>query len=217
MAEARTSRQHLELHTMQAAKAFARHVITKRCDDQRRYLLQKLYEDGRPDWTFAAEVIVLEGGGLYVGGDIDHVVFAHGPAAPIARLRWLGECDDLGYYVRQKAQIGSRRNSCVDDWDSAIACTELRQYVAQLRDEEEASSSDINDTFVELALNADSRERFLEYAGQAFPGFPDSWESVGSMGEVLGSAVIYAHAALARLCALLREEEAALKQEAVHG
>lgn len=206
--------QHLERHRHQAAKAFATHRITKQCD--RRWLIQQLYEDGKPDWTYAAEIIVLEGGAIYVGGDIDHVVFSCGPSDPIARLRWMGECNDLAYYVRQKARIGSPRYmDCIDVWDSEVAYEELRAYVEELR--EEFESPDIDEEHLESALSAESREYFLDYATQAFPGYPDSWESIGDMGMVLCPSVIYAHAALARLCMLLRAAEAEAAAEVPHG
>lgn len=204
--------RHLDRHAGQAAKAFSRHVITKRGDDHRRWLLQRLYPDGKPDWTFAAEVIVLEGGGLFVGGDIDHVVFSWGPPDPVARLRWMGECRDLDYYVRQKARIGTRDRQCVDVWESSVACEELKQHVADyddaLKDEEALQD----------ALRADTQQDFLDSAYKALGGDAcDAWDVVHDMGEVLAAPVIYAHAALARLCALLREEETTTTQEAAHG
>lgn len=202
--------QHLERNRQQAAQVFANHCITKASD--RRWLIQKRYPDGKPDWTFAAEIIALEGAAIYVGGDIDHVVFAHGPSDPISRLRWMGECNDLAYYVRQKARIGSpRHHDCIDVWDEEIAHEELRAYVAELRAEDDEPPHGIDEERLAAALSAESREHFLDYATQAFPGWPDSWESIGDMGMVLCPSVIYAHAALARLCVLLREAEASVE------
>lgn len=197
--------QHLELNRRQAAKAFENHRITKVSD--RRWLIQERHPDGKPDWTCAAEIIALEGGGIFVGGDIDHVVFAWGPSDPVARLRWMGECNDLAYYVRQKARIGSRNQDCIDVWDEEIAHEELRAYVEELRAEDGFSTESVDDDYLESALSADTREHFLDSASKAFPDWLDSWEVLGDMGMVLCPSVIYAHAALARLCVLLREVE----------
>lgn len=196
--------QHIGRHRLQAERAFAQHLISKTGD--RRWLLQRLHEDGKPTWTFAAEVIVLEGGGLFVGGDIDFVVFAYGPADPIARIRWLGECDDLEYYVAQKARLGARESQHVLTWDSSVATEELRAFHDMLVEEEghPLVHGDFHLDEFEQALFEENHVDFLSCAVKAFPGYPDAWESIGDMGMVLHPAVIYAHAALARLCALLR-------------
>jgi hypothetical protein len=208
------AKQHTERHRDQASRAFAKHAITKQSEG--RWLLQSRYDDGVIDWTMTAEVIVLAGTGqLYVGGDIDHVVFAHGPADPIARVRWMGECKDLGYYVRQKARIGQARNQhVIDVWKEEIAHQELREYLASVEEDEPgfAESGSFDRDYFEMALGQDDRREFQDYAAKAFKGDRDIWESVGSMGEVLSPHVIYAHAALARLCVLLRETEAAVEK-----
>lgn len=189
--------QHLERHRATAARAFENHRITKESD--RRWLLQRLRDSGCPDWTYAAEVIVLEGGALYVGGDIAHVVFAHGPRDPVARVRWMGECNDLDYYVRQKAVIGTGLES-VSVWDVDVACDELRAWVAE-------NPEDVRDReAIDEALETDDRNSFYEHAHRGIGRQSEPWEVVADMGEVLSTRVIYAHAALARLCVLLRQQ-----------
>lgn len=98
--------QHVETHRLQAAKSFSRHAITKRSEG--RWLLQQSYPDGKRDWTMAAEIICLEANAIYVGGDIYGATFAYGPRDPVARVRWIGECTDLGYYVAAKKLIAAR-------------------------------------------------------------------------------------------------------------
>jgi hypothetical protein len=185
--------RHMETHRERARRTFAQHVITKESD--RRWLLQRLYEDGRPDWTYAAEIIVLENASIFVGGDIDHVIFGHGPADPLARLRWMGEHRDLGYYVAQKARIGTGKD-LVDIWDEDVAREELRDYAAQNEAEDEYE--------LESAFSADNENDFYRRAMEAFGDGYDAHEAICGMGRVLAPRVIYAHAALARLCELLR-------------
>lgn len=198
MADISLREEHLERHRRQAAEAFSRHAITKH--DDRRWLLQRMHADGKPEWVYAAEIIVLEGGSLYVGGDIDHVVFACGPHDPMARLRWIGECRDLGWYVAQKARIGMGGRDGVDVWDGAIAAQELRRWLRE--NPEELEDPDALDD----ACGADERNDFYDAAIRAIRE-GDAHEIVGPMGEVLAPRVIYAHAALARLCELLRQQE----------
>ena len=174
------------------------HVISKRSEG--RWLLQRPHEGGGWDWTFAAEVIALAGGALYVGGDIDHMIYAYGPKDPIARVHWLGALTDLGYYVAQKARIRMcRARDTVDEWDSATAHEELRAHVAENPEELE------NEEALEEACAQETREMFLNHATKALEGH-DAWETVAEMGERLSPAVIYSHAALARLSRLLSEE-----------
>lgn len=194
MTEPSRAQRHLEMHRDRAAKAFANHVITKQSD--RRWLLQRMHADGRPDWTMAGEVIALEGSAIYVGGDIDHVLFAYGPEDPIARLRWMGECKDLGYYVAQKARIGTGRE-LVDLWDEDVAREQLIEYL------EDGAERVVDKGELDYALEAETREHFYDRACKALGC--DAWEVVGHVGQVLAPRVIYAHAALARLCSLLRE------------
>jgi hypothetical protein len=200
--------KHMERHRTQAAKAFSGHSITKQSEG--RWLLQRSYPDGRRDWTMAAEIICLEARSIYVGGDIDGAVFAYGPLDPVDRVRWIGECDDLGYYVAQKARIGSPRHpECVDEWNEDLAHQELMAFFDEVKAQDPELVHDANrfDGYrLECALSAESRHEFLTEAYSAFHGDFDIGEAMCGMGVVLSPSVIYAHAALARLCVLLRNE-----------
>ena len=204
-----TADRHLERHRQQAAKAFERHVITKRSEG--RWLLQTIHADGRPDWTMAAEIIALENAAIYVGGDISHIIFAYGPKDPIGRLRWMGECSDLGYYVAQKARIGMGGRGDGGDvtvvWDYDVAKEELFEHVAETPDPYEGSGPED----VWRQVSADDQHEFLDNYREAFPD--DDMDGIYSMGEVLAPRVIYAHAAIARLCVLLRAEENELQAQ----
>lgn len=188
-----------------AEKEFSNHIITKRSADGRRYVLQRL-ESGKKLWIYAAEIVVLESREIYVGGDIDYTIFGYGPTDPLERLRWMGECDDIGYYVAQKARIGSG-SEIVDIWDRNIAIEELKTYIASLLESGNKPEDVIEDEdFLEEAFAADSKEEFFDAAYKALTSDYDSWESLASMGVVLAPRVIFAHAAIARLCKLLRAE-----------
>lgn len=197
-------REHMERHQARAQTTFAKHVVTKSSD--LRWLLQRVNDDGRATWTWSCEVVVLEGGSIFVGGDIDHVIFSSGPADAIERLRWMGECDDLGYYVAQKARIGSG-SDLVDAWDDDIAREELDSFLKRSGMEESDRDRMLDE------MPTENRHEFLDWAWRNF-SYEQMSEAVGDAGEVLAPRVIYAHAALARLCALLREAETQKAAEA---
>jgi len=91
-----------------AIQAFADHRLVDTRSD--RWRIARIH-DGLIVTTYATEVVVLWGGRLYVGGDIDDCVFAYyyDSPDPVAMLRWIGECNDL-VYVCQKAGIGLSDN-----------------------------------------------------------------------------------------------------------
>jgi hypothetical protein len=80
------------------------------CENDRWRIAGKT-EGGRTESAYATEIISLWGSRLYVGGDIDDCVFAYSDNSDsVAKLRWIGKCNDVGYYVCQKAQIGMTDN-----------------------------------------------------------------------------------------------------------
>jgi hypothetical protein len=95
-----------------ATEAFARHQLIQR--NENRWRIARL-DNGRAMSVYATEIASLWSGGLYVGGDIDDCVFARylDSPDPIARVRWIGECQDLDWYVWQKARIGMSDNGKV--------------------------------------------------------------------------------------------------------
>jgi hypothetical protein len=188
-----------------ATRAFERHVITRRTD--RSWVLQRIHEDGRPESTYATEVIALELRGLYVGGDIAPVIFGGGGRHPVGTVYWMGECNDLGHYVREKASIGLGGAQMVDRWERELAGDDLRSWIEERREEADDESAIVDDEHaLHLAFNADNEREFFDHACEALGG-GDAWEAVSGMGVTLDARVIYAHAALARLSVLLREEE----------
>jgi hypothetical protein len=200
----------------QAAEAFSRHVIRRRSDG--RWLLQRRYKDDKGwDCVYAAEVISLWGGELYVGGDIDFVIFAHynDTRSHESKLRWMGEHTDLGYYVRQKASIGTGRQ-LIDVYESDAAEAQLREWLAERteqlgedHDEEEDGPLDVDGDELVTTINEmlqwmpDDPGEMLRRLHDVSPSFMDDRYE---LGMVLAPRVYFAHAALRRLCDLLDAE-----------
>lgn len=190
----------------QSQHAFENHVITRRSEG--RWLLQRQYEDGKPDWTMAAEVISLAGGALYVGGDIDFVIFSwfSDSTAHEDKVRWMGKCNDLEYYVHQKACIGTGRE-LIDVYDAEVAEETLKEW---LKDEQESNGRNY-DRLKELIDDGlrydDGRHelinRLYDELGHGFAF------DRGDVGIVMAPRVYCAHAALRRLCDLLDAERSA--------
>ena len=197
----------------QARQAFRNHAIRDRSAG--RWLLQKRDEAGGWDWTMAAEVISLYGGSLFVGGDIDHVVFGYysDKRDHESKLRWMGECDDIGYYVVQKARIGMVGTECVDVYDPNEAEETLKGWLREARKERDDWDPESTDELIvcleEMVASVPDTED--EIWRELWRIDPDFAQDAGSL-KVVGARVYYAHAALARLCAVLdqeREENAA--------
>lgn len=102
---------------------FAKHVIASR--GERRWRLQVRLPNGIWDPRFWVEVLVLDGGKLMVHGDVETVVFGRytDSRSVEATLRWIGRCTDIGYYVAQKAAIGT--GEVVYERNADVACYEL--------------------------------------------------------------------------------------------
>jgi hypothetical protein len=191
-----------------ARAAFAKHVIAK--ESEGRWLLRKPYADGRGfDWTMAAEVISLAGGSLYVGGDIDFVIFSwySDSADHEAKVRWMGRCSDIDYYVRQKAIIGTGRE-LVEQYDEDEARASLKwHYEDCVRVGDDALAAKLAELLESGAL--EDRQALLH---ELYRAQPDLAADVGgTLGMVPHPRVYYAHAALRRLCDILDERQAALE------
>jgi len=195
--------------TAQAKEAFTKHAISQRSEG--RWLLQRPHAKGwdhpkrRWDWMLAAEIICLgDGGSLYVGGDIDHVVFSYGPLDFLERVQWMGGHANVDHYVLQKASIGMS-NIGVGAYDPKVAETELREMIDEYTCDDEPD--DIAEGLVDFLRDNDlseynSCERLWEALcdGMRHTRFCEEYRA---FGNILSWRVVYAHAALARLCHLL--------------
>jgi len=102
----------------QANACYADHALISQASD--RWII------GRPGSSaFRTEVINLTLGGVYVGGDIDHLIFRYSQDEGIERVRWMSRRRDAAdSYFLEKASIGSGRK-LVYAWDLAVALDDL--------------------------------------------------------------------------------------------
>jgi hypothetical protein len=167
-------------------------------------------------WT---EIIALRHGGLLVDGDIvpGPVVFRYGPPQPEARVHWMGGCKYAhDSYFREKASIGmGGRGSVTETWDADVARDDLLEMEAEFKGDPEEWSEPSPKMAEEVAR---VRECLLAALGLGHrPGRgwvlwklyeagvdPELFERIGM---VTATRLYYAHAALARLSALLTEKE----------
>lgn len=200
--------QYTENLKQQALRAFAEHVIRKEADD--RWLLQRRAADDGWDWNLAAEVIALwDGRSLFVGGDTDCVVFSYGPPDIAQRLRWIGWSRDLGYYVPQKASIGTGP-AAAREWVPSVAeymlDEEMKEYGRQLEHEGMPDEQVAEDPvfralqFCRDHLYHHGEDAVLSHLSEvgAFDG-----ADVPNFSPVPSPRVVYAWAAVNKLCSLL--------------
>lgn len=96
------AKEYIESMTSFARASYAEHQILERGPGY--WICGRSPGSGQ----YKFEVRSLLFGALYVGGDIDHMIFAQYTDSPDPerKLRWIGEHTDIGYYVAQKAMIG---------------------------------------------------------------------------------------------------------------
>lgn len=202
-----------------AIEAFANHELVDNRED--RWRIARRDKDGRLTNIHYAEIVSLWGGRIYVGGDIDDCVFAYYGDHPDHRskLRWMGRCADVAYYVRQKASIGlSDGGKLVDEFDAQVAEDDLdfhmNEMIASLdpTQVEEGDAQDIKEVFERAKeLVHDDPHELRTYLYNELHD-SDAWEWLGELGNIVSNRVIYAWAALRRLCELLDAEDAKVKE-----
>jgi len=198
-----------------AIDAFKNHELIDNRED--RWRIARRYPDGKIDCVHAAEIVSLWGGRIYVGGDIDDCVFAYYSDKTndhIAKLRWMGCHTDVAYYVRQKASLGlTDGGKLVDAYDSQVADDDLAYHLEQEleRIEEkrelntvqcEKEKEEVRDLFERAKTLSYDQHEMMEVLRE-LDG--DAWEWIGNVGVTVSNRVIYAWAALRRLCELLDE------------
>src|SRR5512136_166140 len=187
-----------------AIEAFKNHELVDCREDQWR--IAKRYPDGQLTSTHFAEIVSLWGGRLYVGGDIDDCVLAYFSDTQSHRdkLRWMGKCTDIGYYVRQKAQMGLTDNGkLVDEYDAQVAQSDLTYYFERelerirenaVTDEESQDDQTTMRHIFEQAsrmINGDPHDlrQYLYHELRAL-GDMDAWEWVGELGNIVSHRVV---------------------------
>lgn len=203
----------------QAIEAFKDHELVDCRED--RWRIMKREEDGKLTGIHAAEIVSLWGGRLYVGGDIDDCVFAYYGDHPdhLSKLRWMGRCNDVGYYVRQKATVGlTDGGKLVDEFDARVATEDLDFHMQGMlediqarattaEDSGEGEARDIQDIFAQAKLFLEDPHDMRAYLYRELKD-NDAWEWLGTIGNIVSYRVVYAWAAVRRLCELLDEKDA---------
>lgn len=158
---------------------------------------------GKPGTNvFRTEILAGIFGSLIVHGDFELVRFGHygDHADAFSRLCWMGCCTDVGYYVSQKARIGSGRSTATEEYDEDVARHELLDHIADL---ERGGAEDKEIAFYREALahvgDVDELQQYLYENGWPW----DAHEH--RFGRVTSAHIITAHVALNKLVSLLFE------------
>lgn len=214
-----TKRDFVKERCDRAIEAFKSHELVDCRED--RWRICKREPDGQLTNIHAAEIVSLWGGRLFVGGDIDDCVFAyHSYNDKVnhhrAKLEWIGKCQDVGYYVRQKATMGlTDGGKLVDCFDQQIAEYDLNECLKDTLEEmQEYDTSDarsneilrIRGIFDEAKHYLDDPEMLRRHLYEAFSDGDCEW--VSTVGMVVSYRVVYAWAAVRRLCELLDAKDA---------
>ncbi len=184
-----------------------------RCLAEHELLDEAYWNNGRSAaWTIGkrgtsvhkVEIVAGIMGSLVVHGDWDLVRFAaYGDRTDAwSRLLWMGDCRDVGYYVAQKATIGSGRNS-VSEYDENVACYELQRRIRAAREEEDLKLAKILSQALSYVSEEKELRAFLDRKDKGY----DFWE--WTIGSVLSGHVIISHVALNKCAWLLRERHGA--------
>lgn len=197
--EADSARAQGKVTIQRALEAFKDHHLIRGDKTSDRWVLARKYEDGAVDSTMLTEVVSLWGGRIFVGGDIDDCSFAYysDRRDHLSKLAWMGRCQDIFYYVAQKAQIGLNDGGALTwVWDSDAARYDLYQLAMA-----EDATADEKACFIEAMGYVDDGE-FMVWE-KLYNGVTNPCDLPGKLGKRLSSRVIYAWAALHRLCEIL--------------
>lgn len=207
-----TKRDFVKERCDQAIAAFKDHELVDNRED--RWRICKRESDGHLTNVHAAEIVSLWGGRLFVGGDIDDCTFAYygDHSDHRSKLCWMGRCNDVGYYVRQKASMGlTDGGKLVDEYDEKIAASDLEECLKDaLADVKTSAATDeecqdnvlrIQGIFEEAKHRLDDPESLRCNLYDVFSGEDCEW--ICTIGMVVSYRVVYAWAAVRRLCELL--------------
>lgn len=215
----------------EARRAFAHHQIREQTDrswllrrpywgkpEKKRYMTQADAAGEPTGWdsAFSTEVICGRHGDLIVNGDIAVVVFAHGPADPRARVHWMGERyvgDYVDCYLMEKAAIGmtSGLSDVIERFDIDAARRDIEGWLSdephrcRVRPWREPYRCracllrNVLDDLDDLGIGF-GHEGLVRYLVDVL-GY-DYMDGRFDVGRTPAPRVIYAHAALRRLCEL---------------
>jgi hypothetical protein len=165
-----------------AKESFKDHEIVKSGED--RWIIAHK-KDGYISGVYKTEIILLYNDSIYVGGDIDVVVFSYGPSDGKERLKWIG-LNNSYKYVEEKAKIGSNHKyECIDD-------TVLEEDLEKLAEE-------YPDHYTKIIRLIDAIPNIDYIREELYDIFSEDVH----VGEIIDSRIIYAKEALNKLCELL--------------
>jgi hypothetical protein len=165
-----------------AKESFRNHEIVKTGED--RWIIAEK-KNGYVSSTYKTEIIALYNNSIYVGGDIDVVVFSYGPPDVIERLKWIGQNNSYRY-IEEKARIGTSVHFC--EIDNDVLKEDLIDLAADFPDNSEEIMG-----LVDMVPD-------IDYIREKMHGIFQ--EDMG-VGKVIDSRIIFAKEALSRLCYLL--------------
>jgi hypothetical protein len=190
-----------------AVEAFSDHVLRE--SSEGRWRLHR-HRDGKWCGAYAAEVIATSWcGHLIVVGDINTVVFGkHWPEKGDGLVpdivSWIGETKDLEY-VAEKARIGLGDERICEDWSWDDAVEDVREFAACEDDEWTRVLVDVIEHHEDEAR--DSQHAFIDcvYDVARSRNYDGDYDGLSAIGTRISTRVIYAYAAVRRVCELLRE------------
>lgn len=185
----------------QAEAAFKKHQLIEVAED--RCTIASRHPDGALCSNHLTEIVSTRFG-LYVGGDIDPVVFASSTGPYKGKINWIGT-SNLDY-VCEKATIGLNNQDLVYEYLPEKAVEDLEEY----KEEIDSRWHGVIDEAIKYA-------KYEWECREVLHKIPDAWE--WAVGEVPSVRVIYAWVAVKRLNELLEEitEMPAKKQKAASG
>jgi len=190
-----TAREYLEHLKQEAIQAFEGHVL--RASEERHWSI------GRPGTGVYFAEVFAGAAHLYVGGDIDTVAFGYylDGGDPLAMLRWIGCTDDVGWYIKQKAGIGlSDSGRLTEGYDDEVARSELGMLLREDLEDPDAPGAGKRIRMLQEAMDYTHDE--VELRGFLYEETDDP-ELASDIGQVCSPRVVYAWAAVRRLCELL--------------
>jgi hypothetical protein len=194
-----------------ARKALERHEIKE--EGPGRWVLYRRNADGTYSAQYCAEIAALHWGTLLVHGDIETVVFTGGShRAPLDLVRWVGgRGEPTDYcYLAQKAQRGMGAGT--DALDTEVARGDVLAEIACVRDA--GATGEQLEPYDDALRALDDGEHIEVVRHNLWRDGDDvDTEFLARLGRVIDPRVFYAHAACARLVALLDARAAAAQRE----
>lgn len=190
-----------EKHLLQSQWSAMRQVAEHTLLDETYWLDGARWLIGRPGTCMdLCEIIVGAVGSLLVHGDHETCRFACCWDDPWPRLLWMADHCDVGYYVAQKAAIGSPRSD-VSSYVPEVALHELRERLEQVGEPETEADRALCEILEEAQDYVGNQHELRTFLSEHDNGY-DFWE--WHVGEVLSYHVVFAHMALNRCAWLLR-------------